>query len=147
VRRAPALVPLSHDHHHALVQARRLRLAADEEPERRVAAARAFVAFFEEETARHFREEEDLLFPLAAAEPWTPHDLLARLLVEHATLRALHRRLREAVEADAVEAPLLAEIGTTLDGHVRAEERELFPLIERSVPPETLARLGFEPRG
>ena len=29
MKRHPALIPLSHDHHHALAAARRLRLAAD----------------------------------------------------------------------------------------------------------------------
>jgi Hemerythrin HHE cation binding domain len=61
MKRHPALVPLSHDHHHALVEARRLRQAADA-PDAAAAAA-AFLRFFAQETVPHFREEEELLFP------------------------------------------------------------------------------------
>jgi hypothetical protein len=56
MKRHPALVPLSHDHHHALVEARRLRRAADS-PESAAAAA-AFLRFFAYETVRHFCEAE-----------------------------------------------------------------------------------------
>ena len=58
MKRHPALVPLSHDHHHGLVQARRLRRAADEaDPERRLATAGEFVGFFAREGSEHFRED------------------------------------------------------------------------------------------
>ena len=55
MKRDPSLVPLSHDHHHALVQARRLREGAE--------PGASFLRFFSEETIRHFCEEEERLFP------------------------------------------------------------------------------------
>lgn len=116
MKRHPALVPLSDDHHHGLVQARRLRLAAEAGDVD--AAARGFAAFFERETLRHFREEEQL-FPLAPEEA---HPLVERLLAEHAEIRALV----EGLPATAAEAAAL------LERHIRAEERELFPLVEAS---------------
>jgi hypothetical protein len=61
MKRHPALIPLSHDHHHALVEARRLRRAAD--TPKSAAVARAFLRFFAGETVGHFRDEEELLFP------------------------------------------------------------------------------------
>jgi hypothetical protein len=55
VKRHSALVALSHEHH-GLVQASRLRRAAEAgDP---LTAARAFLGFFEQETVAHFREEE-----------------------------------------------------------------------------------------
>jgi len=125
MRRHRALVPLSHDHHHALVAARRLRSGA-RGPDPAMAAA-AFLDFFEEHTVPHFRDEEELLFPLVAgledAEP-----LVVRALLEHQRLHALAARLRRS-EPTATE--VMAELADLLATHVRFEERELFPLIER----------------
>jgi len=61
MKRHAALIPLSHDHHHALVEARRLRLAADREDDPEPAAA-AFTAFFAAVSVPHFREEEETMF-------------------------------------------------------------------------------------
>jgi TPP-dependent pyruvate/acetoin dehydrogenase alpha subunit len=63
MKRDPSLVPLSHDHHHALVQARRLREGAEPGAPSRRAAVASFLHFFSEETIRHFCEEEERLFP------------------------------------------------------------------------------------
>ena len=60
-------MPLSHDHHHALVEARRLRCAA-EGPGSSTAAS-AFLRFFASETVGHFRAEEELLFPTVVDFP------------------------------------------------------------------------------
>src|SRR5262245_52181125 len=65
MKRHPALISLSHDHHQALVQARRLRRAADRDQDPN-AAAEAFVAFFAAVSVPHLREEEETLFPLVA---------------------------------------------------------------------------------
>lgn len=69
MRRHDALIPLTHDHHHALARARRLRLAAaSENGEEQRAAAEEFVEFFEGDSVLHFREEEEILFPLVIGE-------------------------------------------------------------------------------
>lgn len=132
LKRHPSLIPFSHDHHHALVHARRLRDAADSPGETRLEAAQAFADFFTAETTTHFRDEEELLFPLLGAAESRPDALLARLLLEHAELRALASDLRRAVDAASVPPALLTRIGELLERHIRSEERELFPLIERT---------------
>jgi quercetin dioxygenase-like cupin family protein len=122
VKRHPVLIPLSHDHHHALAAARRLRLAAERGDAS--AEAAAFSRFFAEESVRHFRDEEERLFPLVAhskeAQP-----LVVRALLEHQQLHALARQV-----ASGETAPM-GELAELLEAHVRFEERELFPLIER----------------
>jgi hemerythrin-like domain-containing protein len=129
VKRHAALVPLSHDHHRALVQARRLR-------ERGTAAAAEFLRFFASETTRHFREEEELVFPLLYDdEP----ESLREILIQHHRLRALVQRLRRGEDVAAAVAELL-------ERHIRLEERELFELIQRVVPEDQLQRLGLAPR-
>jgi mannose-6-phosphate isomerase-like protein (cupin superfamily) len=123
VKRHRALVPLSHDHHHALVAARRLRRAAETDA---AGEAEAFSRFFAEESVRHFREEEEQLFPLVAgAEEARP--LVVRALLEHQQLHALAGRLAGG------ETATRRELAGLLEAHVRFEERELFPLIERLV--------------
>jgi hemerythrin-like domain-containing protein len=147
MKRHPALVPLSHDHHHGLVQARRLRRAAkDADPEPRLRAASAFLAFFEHEGAAHFREEEELLLPFLAGRPDPAASLLVQVAVEHAEIRALVRDLRESLAADTVERGLLGRLGTLLEGHIRLEERQLFPLIEELASERDLEGLSLPPR-
>lgn len=122
MKRHPALTPLSHDHHHALAAARRLRLAADAGDAS--AEAAAFARFFAEESVRHFRDEEERLFPLVAhSEEAQP--LVVRALLEHQQLHALARQLASG------ESGPMRELAELLEAHVRFEERELFPLIER----------------
>ena len=130
MKRHPALVPLSHDHHRALVEARRLRRAADA-PESTAAAA-AFLRFFADETVRHFREEEEQLFP-CVLEYEEARELLVRALLEHQRLHALAARLERLVDDDGEVDETMGELGRLLESHVRLEERELFPLIERLV--------------
>ena len=61
MKRHRALIPLSHDHPHALVEARRLRRAAGGNDA--TGASRAFLRFFADESTRHFRDEEERVFP------------------------------------------------------------------------------------
>jgi mannose-6-phosphate isomerase-like protein (cupin superfamily) len=125
VKRHPALISLSHDHHHALVEARRLRAAAEsvDDP---AAAADAFADFFATVSVPHFRKEEETLFPLVVDfEEARP--LVVEALLDHQRLYALVAELEDAHD---VRVPM-REIGELLEAHVRREERELFPLMER----------------
>ena len=112
MKRHPALVHLSHDHHHTLVWARRLKQGETDgfDEHRR-------------ELARHFRDEEQRVFPLLAEFCDEPPDVLVRALVDHARIRALSAG---------------PELGELLEAHVRLEEREQFELLQEDVPAERL---------
>jgi quercetin dioxygenase-like cupin family protein/hemerythrin-like domain-containing protein len=140
MKRHPALVPLSHDHHHALVEARRLRRAVDT-PES-AAAATAFLRFFADETVRHFREEEELLYP-SVLEFEEARELLVQALLEHQRLHALTARLRQIVTTGGQVDDVMRELGELLEAHVRLEERRLFPLIERLLEDVTELQPGL----
>lgn len=103
--------------------------------------------FFRNEHRVHLRDEEEELFPLllrhAESEPASLHE--ARL--QHAQLEGLARKLEIAVTADIVDREALDATGTLLEAHIRLEERQLFPLIERLVPSDELQRLKFAGRG
>jgi mannose-6-phosphate isomerase-like protein (cupin superfamily) len=133
---------LSHDHHHGLVLARRLRRAGSEDERRR--AAEAFVSFIEGEGGDHFREEEDLLFPLVVAPLDGSPELVERATLDHVHLRAAAVRLRRSQELPDAEA--LRALGNRLEAHIRLEERDLFPLAERVVPEPELEVLSFAER-
>jgi hemerythrin-like domain-containing protein len=135
MKRHPALQPLSRDHHVALVAAQRLRRAGAGEE---TAARDAFLAFWREHGAKHFRVEEDVLLPAFAVHTDPDHECVVRMLMDHVRIRAMAGRLEEGGDPP-VEA--LHELGTMLERHVRLEEREVFPLIENALPPEAAERL------
>ena len=130
-RRHDALIPLTHDHHHALHNARLLRKAADGDDAHRVEAARAFAAFFREHSVQHFREEEEEIFPLVVRHPDAPMDGIVRILTEHVQLHALLKDLHDQLAREDADPASMREIADVLQRHIRFEEDELFPAIER----------------
>lgn len=138
MKRDPALISLSHDHHQALFVAQQLRRATAETANE---AGSAFLAYWERHGRAHFRQEEEILLPAYAGHGDPHHPLVARALCDHVAIR--HSAGRLAREANpAVDE--LHELGARLADHVRLEERELFPLIERTLPQERLAALAAE---
>ena len=144
MKRHRSLVPLSHDHHQALVQARRLKRGKESSDPSTV--ARTFLGFFAEETVRHFREEEELLFPAVLDCPAAREPLIQALL-QHERLHGLANLLREALDSGRPITPIMQELGDVLVAHVRHEERCLFPLIEGILDDSTLAAIALAPRG
>jgi hypothetical protein len=130
--RAPALVPLSRDHHEALIQALWLRRRAGQ-PE----AAAAFLDFHRDELEGHMSDEEDVVLPVA--DPVDPAGS-ARIRDEHARLRDLAARLAGAAAADL--APVMESLAALLHDHVRYEERVFFMELQASLPADVLAGMG-----
>jgi len=144
VKRHRALVPLSHDHHQALVAARRLRRGAEgADP---AAAAHEFLRFFAADSVPHFRAEEERLFPLAA-DVAQAREPIVRALLEHQRLHAQAARLAERLDEGEDAADAMRGLGQLLEAHVRYEERELFPLLERLLDDAALARVSRERSG
>ena len=141
MKRHRALIPLSHDHHDALVAARRLLRGADAPDP--LAAATTFLGFFASSVVPHFREEEELLFP-RVADAEEARELVVQALLEHQRLHLAAAELGELVahgRADGATGARMRELATLLEGHVRFEERQLFPLIETMLSEETLTAL------
>ena len=141
-KRHSSLIPLTHDHHHTLAQARRLKeaiIAGDPTVVRRTADD--FVNFYLGRARHHFHEEEELFFaPLVDNEVVGP--LVARAVADHLRIHAQLRLLRRQISGGEVNAGLLAAIADLLEKHVRFEEQELFPLIEAAIPERDLTDLG-----
>ncbi len=128
MKRDPALISLSRDHHQALAVALELRRATTATASR---ARTRTLRFWETAGREHFRLEEEVLFVAFAGHGDPHHPLVARALCDHVAIR--HRI--DELARDAVPDPdRLRELGVMLADHVRLEERELFVLIERTLP-------------
>jgi len=147
MKRHPALIPLSRDHHTGLVQAMRLRrAAADGDASARLTAAREFGEFFRNEERVHLREEEEELFPLFLKHVPSQPAPLREARVQHVQLEGFARKLQIAVAAGSVDRETLHVAGALLEAHIRLEERQLFPLIEKLVPDDELRTLALDDR-
>lgn len=134
MKRSEALKPLSHDHHQSLFLSQRLRRIETDSADEVI---RAYLDFWHRDGARHFREEEEILFPVYAEHGGLEDPLVAKALLEHVQTRALvgaiERDLENESEA-ALDLDRLQRLGGLIHDHVRMEERELFPAIEQALP-------------
>ena len=155
MKRHPGLVPLSRDHHHALVMAERLVLGRSTNPRAdwpadRAGQAARLIDFFETDLGPHFEAEEAHVFP-AAVRDLDAGDRLVRALVEdHEAMRAMVRALGAGRGGRGPRGPAsladldgrLRAFGERLRRHVRVEERELFERMQAECSPETLAEIA-----
>jgi Hemerythrin HHE cation binding domain len=135
VKRSDALLALSRQHHHGLFVAMRLKRATVDTAGQ---AREAFLDFWASEGRGHFRAEEEVLLPAFSAHAPPDHEAVVRVLVEHVDLRRRSSYL--ARDGDPMPEEL-RELGQRLEGHIRYEERVLFPLIEEALPEDELERL------
>jgi hemerythrin-like domain-containing protein len=148
LKRHLSLHPLSQHHHFALIQALEMRRAAESPAEKRAAAvarqAEKFVRFWHKTGQVHFREEEEVLLPAYARHVRLDLDPeVMRVLADHAEIRAavvdLEQRLAAKIPIGAEE---MGRLGKLLHDHVRLEENELFPRIEKALGEEQLNSMG-----
>ena len=145
-RRNDALIPLTHDHHHALAQARRLRdLSELSDLTERRNVTNDFVNFYFGRAIRHFHEEEELFFAPLIDEP-KAQELVVRAVSDHLRLHALVRAVKRQLSDGEAEPETLAKISQVLTEHVRFEEQQLFPLVEELVSEDDLNDLATSGR-
>jgi hypothetical protein len=135
MKRSEALKPLSHEHHHALFVAKVIcdQEGAGDSKER-------FLEFWRSESEQHFRVEEEILLPGSGLPGPDQDEEVARMLSDHLAIRRGAARLA----ADEASPAEIVELAERLRAHVRFEERELFPRIERELAPEALERLAAQ---
>lgn len=95
-------------------------------------------AFFSSNLERHFRAEEEALFPLLRSTVAESHGLIEGLLKEHEKIRAVVQIL----ETGRGLSRSLFDLGDLLERHIRREERELFLLFEQRVGDAEAKRIG-----
>ncbi|MGO9208629.1 MAG: hemerythrin domain-containing protein [Terriglobales bacterium] len=131
------LIPLSHQHQHALAMCVRLDRALVKGDANLDAWQEEIAGMWESEIRFHFEAEEKVLFP-AADKYASLRPLVKQLLSEHATLRDFFAR----ATARSLDAAALKTFVETLAQHIRAEERQLFEECQRQMPVAEMARAG-----
>ena len=142
-RRHDSLIPLSHQHQHALALAViiKRRFGSENREEAWLCEMRERVhKLYSAELTGHFEVEEAVLFP--EMERYLGKlDLVADLKREHQSLRNLIHLLEKS---PCVAISTLDEFSTSIDSHVRKEERQLFMEFEKRMPAAEAKRLGVE---
>ncbi len=136
LKRHPALLPLSREHHQGLVISRRLRLAAEGTPASHRRHARNYLEQWHGHLKEHFEAEEEILAPAMT----TPRK--QEISQQHNQLRRLSDSLQTAANTDALTRDMLADLATALHDHIRWEERSLFPELQAACDDATLKRIG-----
>ncbi len=134
--RDPNLVPLSHQHQHALALCVRIRRALDSGATNYDNLQQEIVQLWNSEIAAHFEAEEQFIFPPANDIGLAP--LVERLLAHHAliTARVLQARRKEMSLDD------ISRFAAELSEHIRIEERELFEELQKRLTPDQLRILN-----
>jgi hypothetical protein len=127
-RRNPALLQLTPEHHRALAEARRLRLAADGDEEQRRSAVNAFIRFFENDAIAHFRAEERILLPRLTTKPEVTTRVM-RLMREHIQIDSCVRKLRHSEAGRAPTTETMNSIAGMVEANIRFEEGVVFPMV------------------
>lgn len=129
--RHPSLIPLSQDHHHGLALALKCRKQSlgQMKPMGSVGLkerANEMRDFFNDNLERHFKAEEEVLFPFMGSFYPESQSLLDILVKEHKQIRGWVGLLQHPSGL----AKILFDLGDLLERHIRREERELFPIFE-----------------
>jgi len=130
------LIPLSHQHQHALglcvLIQRALDGTAPDLPQLQSEIETAWV----QEISLHFEAEEAHLFP--AARQVGLQTLVAELIAEHQALR----KAFETAGARAMSSGQMRDFAAQLSAHVRKEERQLFEECQARMDPAILGAVG-----
>jgi hemerythrin-like domain-containing protein len=132
IRRNPAIVRFSKDHHHGLLLVWKIRegFRRSVEPER---ICRYVIRFFENELVPHFKDEEQNLFARLPSE----NQMRLRAEDDHKKINILTGQLRET----GCNESKLIEFAETLERHIRFEERELFNFLQDNLTASQLAEI------
>ena len=125
MKRHPALIPLSQDHHHGLLLAQLLKRNAPEYhglPKDLIGKMNFAKNIFHKELEHHFRDEEEFVFPYLKGKDVELDNLIYEILNEHIILKEKILSLND--NPNLIDQ--LDEIGKILDEHIRKEERVLF---------------------
>ena len=141
MKRHEALAPLSRDHHEALIVSQLLKKDAPFykglpiSVEGKVNYA---TDFFEKHLKRHFEKEEKVFAIVKTIHPEEIGLLVSELTEEHHALANLFS------EIGSKENPIetMHRLGELLNNHIRKEERNLFPLLQKHCTEEMLEKIS-----
>ncbi|MBK7630865.1 MAG: hemerythrin domain-containing protein [Ignavibacteriales bacterium] len=125
MKRHPALIPLSQDHHQGLLLAQLIKKDAPNYnglPKDLIGKMNYAQEVYTDDLVQHFKDEEELVFPFLKGKNEEVDKLISEILNEHILLK--QKILALDKNSDLINQ--LDEIGNLLEGHIRKEERILF---------------------
>jgi len=133
IKRHPALVSFSKDHHFGLLLVWKIRQGLDKavNPGR---ISNYVLYFFEQDLEKHFKQEEQLLYSelqnddLLKKEAESDHEAIINLVA------AIRKRKNDST--------LLNQLADELERHIRFEERELFIHLQNKIKANDLERIA-----
>lgn len=137
--RNKSLIPLSHQHQHALALCVRIDRASPIPSIDLGAWQSEITQLFRNEIRAHFDAEERIVFAAAQAFE-TLKPLVEELLQDHVRLRESFAR----TDAGKMSPKDLTTLAQFLAGHIRKEERHLFERLQELMSVGQLANLGRE---
>jgi len=132
IKRSAEIMPLSREHHFSLLFSWKiLQGLKNGTSTDRIAD---YVAYFWENNLRlHFEQEEVALF-----SHFPHHDMVKTALTEHQTMRQFIQFVVDSGHLETERRQQLEDLALLVKSHVRMEERELFPALEKRLSGEAL---------
>ena len=133
IRRNENIVKLSKEHHFSLLFCWKIRKGIKME----IPAARIikYVEYFKTNFLHpHFKEEEKILFAALKDKA------VEKAIEQHKEINSLVSKLSK--NTDANQSEQLKKLADLVDDHVRYEERQFFPHIEKTLKPVQLEAIG-----
>lgn len=122
MKRSEHLIPLSHDHHVALVVANRLKSSLNQfDQTDALEYWEEIRGQYKQDLLKHFEVEENELLPLLDGVSEKASMLAINIIADHTKMRNL---------LSSHDLSAAVEFAELLKKHVRFEERELFPWLE-----------------
>ena len=137
IKRDRALHILSHDHHRGLILAQLIKKDAPDYkdlPKTNSDKVGYTISFYKNELVRHFKNEEDILYPAVKNKSKEIDELFEEIISEHKKIKLLVVQL----ESGENKSDILNELGVLLETHIRKEERNLFMKIQAILTKEEL---------
>jgi len=138
MKRGDELAPLSWDHHHGLVLAFRLKRGLNKNAAGTIMADYVKQAW-DKSLEPHFNKEEKFLIEALEKHSKSSDLLIRQLKRDHQFFRNLIHKIKSK---DINLKSQLKEFAEALEKHIRFEEREFFPAVEKQVPPKQLQIIG-----
>lgn len=133
IKRNEHIVILSREHHMGLLFCWKIRQGLKKQADTN--RIEKYVAYFWDSHLRqHFREEEDHLFEKVN------DDFCWKAMQQHREIRALIHQVTGSVPVPSTD--MLNQLADCVDAHIRFEERELFPHLEKVLDEQELIRIG-----
>jgi iron-sulfur cluster repair protein YtfE (RIC family) len=140
MKRHSSLASLSRDHHRALILAQLLKKGAPVYrglPADLIGKAEYATVFYRDELIKHFNDEEHAVIGKIKGIDDGLDKLAGEIISEHKELGDLFTSIKDAKELEIH----LDKLGRALEQHIRKEERELFPLIQKLCSEKVLAEI------